>query len=100
MKISKDNYNKMKTSIEKFLTDNKLDILFTNSIELNNIHNILCLIEKQPKNINSINFKKKYKVNVDNYFNDFYLNDKTLNDVHLQTCFSKIARELNLTLIK
>ena len=96
MKISKDNYNKIKTSIEKFLTDNNLNIFLTNENYLNSIHHMFCLIERQPNNINSINFKKKYKVNVENYFNDFYLNDKELKDVHLQTCFSKIARELNL----
>ena len=96
MKVSKDNYNKIKISIERFLNDNNLNVLLTNSIQLNNIHYNLCRIERQPNNINSINFKKKYKVNVDNYFNDFYLNDKELKDVHLQTCFEKIEKELNL----
>lgn len=96
MKISKDNYNKIKTSIEKFLTDNNLNIFLINEFEVRNLHNMFCRIEKQPNNINSINFKKKYKVNVENYFSDFYLNDKELKDVHLQTCFEKIARELNL----
>ncbi len=92
MKVSKENYNKIKKSITKVLSDN--NIKYPSVTDVNRIHNILCLIERQPNNINSINFKKQYKVNIENYFNDFYLNDETLKDYHLETCFIKIADDL------
>lgn len=92
MKVNSNNYNKIKKSINKFLKDN--NIKSPTYADIYQIHYKLCLIERQPNNINSVNFKKQYKVNVKNYFNDFYLNDKTLKDCHMETCFTKIVNEL------
>jgi|6_EtaG_2_1085325.scaffolds.fasta_scaffold17016_7 hypothetical protein len=93
MKVSKENYNKIKKAIQIFLNENKIEN--ANYYDINNIHFVLCLNERQPNNINSINLRKKYKVNIKNYFTDYYLSNNSLNDNHIYTVLNKILKEIN-----
>jgi len=92
MKISKKDYSKIESNVLRFLTDNKIQEPTISTVS--KLHTVFCLAVREPNNKNVSYFKDNFVFNPDNdYFDNYYLNDKDLKDTHFETAFKSILAQ-------